>query len=134
ADEKPAKKVGPNDRIRIAIIGLNGRGKDHIKGFGKSPDAQITVVCDCDSSLADSRIKQVEELQHSRPTFVQDLRKVVEDKEIDAISVATPNHWHVLAALWAVQNEKDVYVEKPLSHNVWEGRQLVNAARRYNRM
>jgi hypothetical protein len=134
AQEKPAKKVGPNDRIRMAVIGLNGRGKDHIKGFAKSADSQITVVCDCDSKQADKAMKQVEDLQGSRPTFVQDLRKVMEDKEIDAVSIATPNHWHVLAALWAIQNGKDVYVEKPLSHNVWEGRQLVTAARKLNRI
>jgi predicted dehydrogenase len=133
-EEKPAKKVGPNDRIRIAVIGIHGRGKDHIKAFAKLPDSHITVLCDCDSKLADKGIKQVEDLQGSRPMFVQDLRKVMEDKEIDAVSIATPNHWHVLAALWAVQAGKDVYVEKPLSHNVWEGRRLIDAARKRERM
>lgn len=134
SEVKPAKKVGANDRIRMAVIGFHGRGKDHIKAFASLPDSQITVLCDCDSSLADKGMAQVEKLQGSRPTFAQDLRKVVEDKNIDAVSIATPNHWHVLAALWAVQNGKHVYVEKPLSHNVWEGRHLVEAARKHNRL
>lgn len=135
ADEaKPAKKVGPNDRIRVACIGFHGQGKTHLGSFSSMPDTIITTICDVDSSLAADGIKRVEDKQHVAPKFVQDLRRIMEDKSIDVVSIATPNHWHALAAIWAIQAGKDVYVEKPVSHNVWEGRRIVDIARQKGRI
>ncbi len=134
--KKPAKKekVAANERIRIAVIGFNGRGMDHIKVFAGLPQSEIVMLCDADSNVAGKGIKACLELQDKEPTFVQDLRKVMDDKSIDAVSIATPNHWHALAAIWAIQAGKDVYVEKPVSHNVSEGRRMVEFARKHNRI
>jgi len=136
-DEAPAvvaKKVGPNDAIRVAVIGVKSRGMDHVAGFNKLAESRITTICDADANVAGPALKAVAKRNGSEPKFVQDLRRVFDDKEIDAVSIATPNHWHALAAIWAVQAGKDVYVEKPVSHNVTEGRRMVEAARKYNRV
>jgi predicted dehydrogenase len=130
----PVKKVGPNDRLHVACIGFNGQGKSHIRQFASLPDTLVTHVCDVDSRLADQGIKLAAERQQREPVFVQDLRRIMEDKSIDIVSIATPNHWHALAAIWAIQAGKDVYVEKPVSHNVWEGRRIVDFARKHNRI
>lgn len=135
ADElKPVKKVGANERIRVAVIGFNGQGKGHLKAYSTMPDTIIATICDVDSRLAKGGIKTVEDGQKVAPEFVQDLRRIMDDKSIDAVSIATPNHWHALASIWAVQAGKDVYCEKPISHNVWEGRRLVDIARRNGRI
>ncbi len=140
ADEKeaklaqPVKKVAASERIRVAVIGFNGQGKGHLDGYASNPDSVVTVLCDVDSRLADGGIKRVAEKQGSAPKYVQDLRRIMEDKDVDAVSIATPNHWHALAAIWAIQAGKDVYVEKPVSHNVFEGRKIVEAARTYKRI
>jgi predicted dehydrogenase len=123
------RKVGANDRIRVACIGYNGQGRTHLRSFASLPDTIVTTVCDVDTTLAEVGIKTVEGIQKKAPKFVQDLRRVLDDKEIDVISIATPNHWHALAAIWAIQAGKDVYVEKPVSHNVSEGRRIVEFAR-----
>ncbi len=128
------KKADANSRIRIAVLGVNGRGRDHIAGFQKQPDAEVAVLCDPDLSIAGQRAESFERAYGRRPKVYQDLRHVFDDKEIDAVSIATPNHWHSLAAIWACQAGKDVYVEKPASHNVWEGRKLVEAAKKYERI
>jgi predicted dehydrogenase len=133
-DDAPARKVGPNDTIRMAVLGVNGRGMDHINGLGKQPGLKITTVCDVDSNVIGRAMKAVERVSGSPPKYVQDLRRVFDDKDIDVVSIATPNHWHALAAIWAVQAGKDVYVEKPVSHNVSEGRRIVEAARKYGRI
>jgi len=130
----PVKKafsaVGPNDQIRMAVVGVGGRGKDHIDGFGK----HVVALCDVDQQFLDLRAKEIEEQYGTRVDKYADYRRLLEDKNIDAISIATPNHTHSLIAIAAIQAGKDVYVEKPVSHNVWEGRQLVNAARKYDRI
>jgi predicted dehydrogenase len=133
-DLQPTKKVGANDRIRVACIGFNGQGASHISAFSKLPDTIVATVCDVDSRLADKGIKNAENNQQVAPEFVQNLRRIMDDKSIDVVSIATPNHWHALAAIWAIQAGKDVYVEKPVSHNVWEGRRIVDFARKYNRI
>ena len=125
---------GANERIRLAVVGINGRGVAHIDMFTPLPNVQVGAVADPDSRLFASRIKQVEDKGRNTPTAVQDFRRVLEDKDIDAISVATPNHWHSLATIWACQAGKDVYVEKPMSHNIHEGRIAVSTARKYNRI
>jgi predicted dehydrogenase len=127
---RPDKILGANDRVRVAICGLNGRGKDHIHGFSQVPNVEIAALCDVDEDVLRRRSGEVE----GKPQTYVDVRKMLEDRSIDAISIATPNHWHSLMAIWACQAGKDVYVEKPCSHNLWEGSQLVRAAEKYSRM
>ncbi|MER3416135.1 MAG: gfo/Idh/MocA family oxidoreductase [Gemmataceae bacterium] len=129
-----ARKVGANDRIHVAVIGFHGQGRAHLSGFARLADCEVTAICDVDSSLADMGMKIVEDAQKKRPKYYQDLRKLLEDKDVDVVTIATPNHWHALAAIWAIQAGKDVYVEKPVSHNVWEGRRIVDFARKYQKI
>jgi predicted dehydrogenase len=130
---EPQRVLGANDRVRVAICGLHGRGVNHIQGYAALKNAKIAAFCDVDDNVLRQRVADVEKLG-IRPQTYTDIRKVLEDKTIDAISIATPNHWHSLMAIWACQGGKDVYVEKPLSHNLWEGGQLVRAAAKYNRI
>ncbi len=128
------KVVGANERVRIAVVGIGGRGQSHISEFAQMPGVEVSCLVDPDSRFFPSRSKAVEERGGNKPKCVQDIRKALDDKELNAISVATCNHWHSLATIWACQAGKDVYVEKPCSHNVFEGRKCVEAARRYNRI
>ena len=126
---------GANDRIRMCTVGFNGQGNSHLKDIlGMKDDAEITALCDADSLVLEKGAKAVETAQGKAPRMYKDIRQALEDKEIDAITIATPNHWHSLAAIWACQAGKDVYVEKPLSHNIYEGRQLVAAAQKHARI
>jgi len=129
-----AKIMGANDRVRIAICGVRGRGNDHIHGFSHVPGTEIAALCDVDESVSNRRLGEIEKLGLPKPKSYADVRKLLENKDIDAISIATPNHWHSLMAIWACQAAKDVYVEKPCSHNCFEGRQLVRAVKKYNRI
>ena len=131
---KDSKKVGPNDQIRVAVIGVKGRGMEHVASYLKLKDARITTICDVDKRVIGPATRAINLVYGSEPKYVQDLRKVMDDPEIDAVSIATPNHWHSLAAIWACQAGKDVYVEKPVSHNIFEGRKAVEAARKYNKI
>src|SRR5690242_3981886 len=126
--------LGANDRVRLAICGLRGRGNDHLKGFANVPGTEIAAMCDVDESVLNQRLGDAEKMGLARPKSYGDIRRLLEDKNIDAISIATPNHWHSLMAIWACQAGKDVYVEKPCSHNWFEGRQLVRAVKKYNRI
>ena len=126
--------LGANDRIRIGVAGINGRGTSHIGGFAPLDGVEVSCLIDPDKSLFDSRSKMVHDKGGNTPECVQDIRVALENKSLDAISVATCNHWHSLITVWACQAGKDVYVEKPISHNVWEGRQCVAAAAKYNRI
>ena len=126
--------LGANDRVRVAICGVRGRGNDHIKGYSRVPNTEIAALCDVDESVLNLRLGTVTSLGLAKPKGYGDIRKLLEDKDIDAVSIATPNHWHSLIAIWAVQAGKDVYVEKPCSHNFFEGRQLVRAVKKYNRI
>lgn len=130
----PSSAFGANDRLRIAVIGLNGRGKDHISGFSKLENVEIATLCDVDDVVLRKSASDFEEKFKKKVKMEQDLRKVYDDKDIDAVSIATPNHWHALAAIWACQAGKDVYVEKPGCHNLFEGRKLIEAAAKYNRI
>lgn len=127
-----ANILGANDTINMAVIGIRGRGGSHIRNFAKMKNVKIKYIVDIDENLFDERIKDVEEIAGYRPKAVWDMRRVFDDQDIDAVSVATPNHWHALATIWAVQAGKHVYVEKPASHNVFEGRKMVEAARKHN--
>src|SRR5437868_4964896 len=128
------KVLGANDTIRIAVAGLNGRGGSHVGEFGKMKNVEIVYLVDPDKRTYQKRLDQLNKLGRPEAKCVQDIRKVLEDKELNAVSVATPNHWHSLMTIWACQAGKDVYVEKPCSHNVHEGRIAVEAARRYRRI
>src|SRR5437016_13251190 len=128
------KVLGANDTFRIGVAGRNGRGGEHVKQFGGMKDVQITYLIDPDTRTWARRVKEVEKNGSGTPKTVQDVRKALEDKNLDAISIATPNHWHSLMTIWACQAGKDVYVEKPCSHNIHEGRVAVETARKYNRI
>lgn len=125
---------GANDKLRIAVLGIHGRGRDHIKGFMPLRDAEVVMLCDPDRSLLDKRAAEFQESYGKKVATEQDLRRVFDNKSIDAVSIATPNHWHALATIWACQAGKDVYVEKPGAHNIYEGRKMVEAAHKYNRI
>src|SRR5689334_10334435 len=133
AAEKPAatSTKGANDKLRVAVVGVNGRGMSHVSGFLGKNNCEITTVCDCDEAVIGKAMKAIEGKQGKAPKYEKDIRKVVEDKSIDVVSIATPNHWHALMAVWAMQNGKDVYVEKPATHNVREGAIMLATARKY---
>jgi predicted dehydrogenase len=130
----PAEKTEPGEKIRVAVIGVRNQGMSHVRSYAGRKNAQIVAICDVDEANIAPAMNHVEKVQGKAPRYVKDLRKLFEDKEIDAVSIATPNHWHALAAIWAMQAGKDVYVEKPVSHNVSEGRRIVETARRLNRI
>jgi len=126
--------LGANDRVNLAVVGIGGRGRDHIDGFAKLSQCRIAAVCDVDQAGRERGMAQVERLVGYKPGQYTDMRRLFENKEIDAVSFATPNHWHALGTIWACQAGKDVYVEKPPSHNIYEGRKMIEAARKYKRM
>lgn len=125
--------AGANERVRVAVMGLNGRGKSHLKGYAGVKEAEVTTICDVDTRLFDKTTKEFFDGVKA-PKTEQDFRRILDDKDIDAISMATPNHWHSLGAIWACQAGKDVYVEKPMTHNVFEGMKVVEAAKKYDRI
>ncbi len=129
-----ANIIGANDRIRLAVCGVRKRGFDHVRLFSEIPNVSVAAICDVDESVIADRLAKMEQLGLPKPETFTDVRKLLEDPSIDAITIATPNHWHTLMAIWALQAGKDVYVEKPFSHNWWEGRQLIRAIKRYNRI
>jgi predicted dehydrogenase len=126
--------LGANDTIRIAVAGLNGRGGSHVDAWTKMKGVEIAYLIDPDSRTYEKRLTQVARNGGKEPRTIKDARQALEDKNLDALSIATPNHWHALMTIWACQAGKDVYVEKPCSHNVHEGRVAVEAAKRYNRI
>ena len=135
ADDEPRKESSsPNERLSVCVMGVNGRGGSHVGAFQKGKDTRITYICDVDGSVASNRCDQIEKETGHRPQIVADIRKALEDKNLNIVSIATPNHWHSLGAIWAMQAGKDVYVEKPVSHNVSEGRRAVEVARKYNKI
>jgi predicted dehydrogenase len=134
AGQDTPRRRGPNDQLHVAVLGVHGRGRDHIRGLAGRHNCLVTHLCDPDTAVVRPAMAAAERAQQRRPTYVQDLRRIMDDPSIDIVTIATPNHWHSLAAIWAMQAGKDVYVEKPVSHNVLEGRRVVEAAQRYNRI
>jgi predicted dehydrogenase len=126
--------LGANDVIRVGVAGIHGQGNAHIDQYLEFKNVQVTHLIDPDRSLFESRSQKIREKGGNVPKCFQDIRQALEDPELDAISIAAPNHWHSLLTIWSCQAGKDVYVEKPLSHNLWEGRRAVEAARKYGRM
>jgi predicted dehydrogenase len=129
----------PSEVINVAVVGINGRGGlygggGHMASFTKIKDSRVVALCDADSNLFPQAIVEIEKLGGTKPKTFVDIRDLLDDKGIDVISVATPGYWHALHTIWSCQAGKDVYVEKPLSYNVLEGRKMVEAARKYNRV
>ncbi len=129
-----ASLASPNDTVRVACVGIRGQGRAHIQEYLGMKNVEIAALCDIDESILNDRLKMVEDATKKRPKAFTDVRKLLEDKSIDAVSIATPNHSHTLQTIWACQAGKDVYVEKPCAHNMFEARQIVAAARKYNRI
>ena len=127
--------LGANDRINVGQVGIGGRGTDHINYYSSlDSDCRIVAVCDVNQAARERAVALVKKLKGNTPNEFDDMRKMFASKEVDAVSITTPNHWHALATIWACQAGKDVYVEKPACHNIYEGRQMVAAARKYKRM
>ena len=126
--------MGSNERVNAAVIGIRNRGKVHYNALSKIPDVNIVSICDIDQRLIPEAQAEVEKLTGRKPSTETEYRKILERKDVDIVSIATPNHWHALQTIWACQAGKDVYVEKPVSHTVEEGRKMVEAARKYNRV
>ncbi|MHC4557202.1 MAG: Gfo/Idh/MocA family oxidoreductase [Planctomycetota bacterium] len=125
---------GANDDLRIAVVGTGGQGGGHIRYFNEKEGVRVVALCDADRAHVEKRASDFEKKYGQKVKTYVDVRKLLEDKSIDAITSATPNHWHSLITIWACQAGKDVYIEKPVSHNIWEGRKMVEAARKYDRI
>jgi predicted dehydrogenase len=128
-----AQVAGANGDLRVAVIGLNGRGRSHLASLARCAGVRVVALCDVDTAVLEKTKANLGAAAAGVRTFV-DIRELLAAPDIDAVTIATPNHLHSLQAVWAVQAGKDVYVEKPVSHNIWEGRQLVTAASKYNRV
>lgn len=128
-----ARVLGANDDLRLATVGFRGQGGLHIRLLRELAGVRVVAVCDADRAVLDRGRSEAERLGQKVDTYL-DVRKLLEDKNIDAITTATPDHWHVLVTVWACQAGKHVYVEKPLSHNIFEGRKAVEAAEKYGRI
>ncbi|HWB83278.1 MAG TPA: Gfo/Idh/MocA family oxidoreductase [Bryobacteraceae bacterium] len=123
-----------NNTVRIATIGIGGRGHSHLQEWTSLPNVDLVAIADVDDSHLANGVKMVTGKGKPAPKTYKDMRKILDDKSIDAISIASPNHWHTLQTIWACQAGKDVYVEKPCSYNMFEAKQIVAAARKYNRV
>jgi predicted dehydrogenase len=130
-----ARVAGANDAIRVGIVGFGGRGADHISGMGRlsGEGVRIVALCDADRKILGAGVESFAR-RDERVKGYLDFRRMLDEGELDVVTIATPNHWHALNTVWACQAGMDVYVEKPVSHNVWEGRKAVQAARKYKRM
>jgi predicted dehydrogenase len=128
-----AQVRGANDDVRFGVVGFRGRGRSHITDILAVKGARIVALCDVDQTVLDAEAQKLKDLGHTIRTY-SDVRQMLESTEIDAISTATPNHWHAPITIWACQAGKDVYVEKPVSHNIWEGQQMIETARKHRRI
>ncbi len=129
-----SRVLGANDDIRVAVVGINGRGGSHISGFSEIKGVRVVAFCDVDRNVLGNKAQGFEKKYGRKVETYVDIRKMLDNKDIDAISIATPNHWHSLGTIWACQAGKDVYVEKPCSHNLFEGHRCLDAARKYKRI
>jgi len=129
-----AQARGANDDIRVAVVGIGNKGRQHVRELLKHQGVRLVAVSDADTERMEKRALKYAREANQNVQPIQDFRRILDDKSIDAIVTATPNHWHALVTIWACQAGKDVYVEKPVSHNVWEGKKMIEAARKYNRI
>jgi len=128
------KVYGANDKIGVCVMGLRGRGSSHLKAFSESKNSEVVAVCDADERILNSQARAIERATGKAPKTYTDIRDALADDAVHALSIATPNHWHTLATIWGCEAGKDVFVEKPATHNVWEGQQLIAAAKKYDRI
>ncbi len=128
------RSQSPNEKLGVAVVGVGGRGGDHLQGYMDDPRTEVRIIVDIDEKIGNSRCESVEKKQGSRPRLVADMREAFDSPDIELVSTATPNHWHALCGIWAMQAGKDAYIEKPVCHDIAEGSALVAAARKYNRM
>ena len=128
--------LGANDRVVVAVIGIRGQGDALKQGFAKLAGVEVKTLCDVDENLFASRAAdpRLKDLATFKPGYAKDMRRVFDDKDVDAVVIAAPNHWHALATIWGLQAGKHVYVEKPSSHTVWEGRKMIEATQRYGKI
>ena len=134
-DAAAGQSSSPNEKLRVATLGVRGRGGEHLEGFGRRNDCEIVAIVDPDEATGQAKgVDVIEKASGKRPAYYKDMREAFEKSKIDIVTIATPNHWHSLAAIWAIQAGKDVYVEKPVSHNVSEGRRVVQAARKHEKI
>src|ERR1700675_108189 len=127
--------LGANDRINLGQVGLGGRGTDHIKFYTSlDSDCRYAAVCDVNQAARERAVGTIQKTKGYAPKEYGDMRKMFESKDVDAVSITTPNHWHALATIWACQAGKDVYVEKPACYNVYEGQRMIEVARKTGRM
>ncbi|MEJ7609491.1 MAG: Gfo/Idh/MocA family oxidoreductase [Bryobacteraceae bacterium] len=126
--------ASPGDSVRVGIVGVRGQGGAHIQAYSKMPNVEIAAICDIDEAVLDKSLGEIEKSGKKRPARFTDIRKMLEDKNIDAVSIATPNHSHTLQTIWSLQAGKNVYCEKPCSHNIFESQQIVAAARKYKKI
>ena len=129
-----AQNSSPNEKLLCAVVGCKGRGGSHISAFSGRKDCEVAYIVDIDEKVGQERCKSIEKRTGRRPMFAKDMREVFDDKSLDIVSTATPNHWHALCGVWAMQAGKDVYIEKPISHDIPEGAALVAAAKKYKKM
>jgi predicted dehydrogenase len=128
-----ARVAGANEDVRVAVVGLNGRGREHLRQLRALPGVRLVAICDIDTAVLERTAAALAK-DGLTPEKFTDVRRLLESPGVDAITIATPNHWHSLMGIWACQAGKDVFVEKPVSHNLWEGRQLAAAAAKYGRI
>src|SRR4051812_11536420 len=130
----PSAHASPGETLRVAVTGVHGRGMQHVDALLALKNVEIAAICDVNQNVIAKAMKAIEDKQGKKPVYHQDFRKLIEDKSIDAVTIATSNHTHALLSIWAMQAGKHVYVEKPVSHNIWEGRKIVEAARKYQKI
>lgn len=134
AADASKQSTSPGEKLSVAIVGAGGRGGSHIGAFSGRKDTEITYIVDADEKKGNAACESIEKKTGRKPKYVKDMREAFDDKNLDLVSTATPNHWHALVSIWAMQAGKDVYVEKPVSHNVSEGRRIVEVAKKYNKI
>ncbi len=134
AADEPAAGASPNETLGVAVVGCGGRGGEHLRVFAGRGDTEVLYIVDVDEKHGQRSAEAVAKKQDRKPKVIADMREAFDDKSVDVVSTATPNHWHSLVAIWAIQAGKDVYVEKPVSHNVSEGRRVVEAARKHKKI
>jgi predicted dehydrogenase len=132
--QEQKQSSSPNEKLSVAVIGVNGRGKEHLEAYAGRKDTEVTYIADADEAVGQKRAEEVAQMQGKKPKFVQDLRRALDDKSVDIVTTATPNHWHALSAIWAMQAGKHVYVEKPVSYTISEGRRIAETARKYQKI
>jgi predicted dehydrogenase len=125
---------GANEKIGVCVMGIGGRGGSHISAFSSSPDSEVVALCDVDERILRRVAAGLKDKTGKEPKTYTDVREALQDPDVDALAIATPNHWHTLATIWACEAGKDVYVEKPATHNIWEGQQIIAAAEKYDRI